>query len=137
MSIHAIFVVLILSAVLLGCTTVPERQSKFVSAYLEAHPDSQSDIKEALLNGKVIIGMTEEEAFLASGIKVNNFRNYSIWIVGKNDELMLPPIVIPPDRQEAITTKNRTQFESNDVQGFAVYFDGNYRVTKVKRWDNN
>jgi hypothetical protein len=133
MKTRLILFAVILTAVSCGCATLEERQTKLVSAYLKAHPDIRSDVKTALFCGKVIPGMSREEVYLASGIKAQQFRNYSIWVVGKNGELLLPSTTIAPGSPVAIKTKNGTQFESGSEQEFVVYFDdSNNQVTEVK-----
>jgi hypothetical protein len=137
MNPRLVLATVILVALSLGCTSVGARQSKLVSRYIEAHAQLRSDVKAALLNRKVIPGMTEQEVFLSSGIEAQKFRNYSIWVVQQDGTLQLPPLIILPGMPVAIRTKNATQFESGAEQDFVVYFDTNNRVTHVKRWEGN
>ena len=116
----------------LGCVTVEEQQSKLVSSYIENHADITPEVKAALLSGKVIPRMSHEEAYLASGIKTRK-SDYSIWIVTKDRQLMLPPTVIPSGAPVATMAKNATQFDSGSEEAFVIYFDSNNRVTGVER----
>lgn len=59
------FVFLVLMCLLAlspGCTSAAERARLRRVEYLKLHPDTTSDVREAIEAGKVIVGMTEEEA---------------------------------------------------------------------------
>lgn len=120
---------------LLGCVT-PEpafsARQAMISEYLESHPNREADIRSAMQAGRVVPGMTEEEAFIASGVYANKLRGYVPYQVAKDGKLF-QPYVIPPDVPTAVVTSNFTQYASSTDETFIIYFDSRKRVTEVKR----
>lgn len=118
---------------LVACATFVEQQAALVSDYVARHPDLRSESREALLSGVVVTGMTHEEVLLATGVRANGYRGYSIWIVAPDGSLWLPPTLLRPGTPTVLCTANRTQFKSAEPQTFLVYLDSAGTVARVER----
>jgi hypothetical protein len=130
-------IICFIAAVLTGCAGFAEHQTNLVSEYLTANVTIDSAIRDAIMNGKVIKGMTPEQVFIASGEKARGFKNYSVWVVNDDGTLQLPPLVIHPGTPTALIFKNTTQYDTAEPQYFVVYMDSNQKVLKIERGTAN
>jgi hypothetical protein len=53
-------------AILTGCNTVSSSTRR--QAYVDSHPNLDADTKQSILEGKVMIGMTIDEARICAGL---------------------------------------------------------------------
>lgn len=58
----------VIAVVLAGCADFAERRNTILSKYLSADVNSDGAVREAIMNGKVIEGMTTEQVFIASAV---------------------------------------------------------------------
>jgi hypothetical protein len=126
-----IFICLI-AICLVSCASIAERQNNIISEYLAANSSVDPVIREAIINGKIINGMTAQQVFIASGEKARGYKSYSIWVAGADGTLQLPPYVIPPGTPTALIFKNTTQYNTAEPQYFVVYMDSNQKVLKIE-----
>ena len=129
---RAVPATLLCSISLVACATFAQRQAALVSHYVARHPGLRPDKREALQSGVVVPGMTNEEFFVATGVRANGYRGYSIWVVTPDGLLRPPPIVVSPGTRVALCTANPAQFKSAEPQAFLVYFDDAGTVARVE-----
>jgi hypothetical protein len=130
-------IICLIAIFFVGCVSIAERQNNIISEYLAANPDVDPVIREAIMKGKIINGMTAEQVFIASGEKARGYKSYSIWVVGADGTLKLPPYVIPPGTSTALIFKNATQYATAEAQYFVVYMDSNQKVLRIEHGTAN
>ena len=107
-----------LTIAIMACSTLEDRQKEIVSSYLRENTGLTSEVRAAIERGKVIPGMTLDEVVIAGGVKAEDYRNYSIWVV-KNGKLQFPPYV--GGRIGAVVIENRSQFNTRSPEPFVVW----------------
>jgi len=110
-----------------------ERRQRLLDEYLALHVDRPAAIRAALESGRVVVGMTHEEAFLASGVRASGSTEYSIWRLDGEGRLRLPSTAGVPRGRLVEVMRSATQFEGDDPVCFAVFYDADDLVTRVSR----
>lgn len=100
------------------------RHKRYVRNYLNARTDIAEEVREAILNGKVIIGMYPDEAHAAAGRFMYKVEGDPKW--GDN---YFPPQVINSQRKNPDNSKieltfwTKTQFDTKPHVSFTVFFE--------------
>lgn len=110
-----------------------ERQRRLLDEYLALHVERPAAIRAALDSGRVVVGMTHEEAFLASGVRASGYTEYSIWRLDDDGGLRLPSTAGVPRGRLVEVMRSATQFDGDGPVCFAVFYDADDVVTRVSR----
>jgi hypothetical protein len=80
---------IVFMAILISCDPMAGR---FRTKYCDNHPDLQENVRKAILEGRIIIGMTKEQVRAACGTPMNRKKgendsgNSEIWFYGYGEE---------------------------------------------------
>jgi hypothetical protein len=118
---------------LAGCSSIESRQKDIVASYMNVNSNLSPEVRAAIEEGKIIPGMTLEQVYIAGGVKSDEYRNYSIWVVN-NGKLFLPPTA--GGRIGALIITNKSQYITNQPESFVVWLK-EPKLDTVERIDRN
>ncbi len=128
---HRSILLLMNLAALVSCQSEEEKRIEAAQQYVDSRPDISPEVKQAILEGRVLIGMYPDEAYHAAGAFVYELRDAPAGV--------FPPDVIFSQRQNpsdkiVITLRfsNRTQFGSDETVAFKVVFRNGRAAEIVK-----
>jgi len=149
----------ILVSMLLGCASWEKMRTKYNQDYFAVTKDLDSSIVNSITRGKVVIGMTPDEAMAAGGpffyeilpdrskwgggiaMSRADIRYYIQWEKNGRQKPRMPLEVIFLQRYEpdssliSLTFNNTSQYETEDWVSFATFFI-NGRATRIQRTDD-